>query len=122
MTSYCFCQILTHQHKKRRTGFTPIRLCVKYVPIETSLMSRRGDSNARPPRPERGALPTALLLGRDSDLDRYAFSLVSTKATAKVRLFFDIRKFFCYFFAKSIIFCEKKCVLPYFDLLLRSLQ
>ena len=26
------------------------------------LMSRRGDSNARPPRPERGALPTALLL------------------------------------------------------------
>ena len=24
--------------------------------------SRRGDSNARPPRPERGALPTALLL------------------------------------------------------------
>ena len=25
-------------------------------------LSRRGDSNARPPRPERGALPTALLL------------------------------------------------------------
>ena len=27
------------------------------------ILSRRGDSNARPPRPERGALPTALLLG-----------------------------------------------------------
>ena len=26
------------------------------------ILSRRGDSNARPPRPERGALPTALLL------------------------------------------------------------
>ena len=29
----------------------------------TILLSRRGDSNTRPPRPERGALPTALLLG-----------------------------------------------------------
>ncbi len=28
------------------------------------ILSRRGDSNARPPRPERGALPTALLLAR----------------------------------------------------------
>ena len=28
------------------------------------ILSRRGDSNARPPRPERGALPTALLLDR----------------------------------------------------------
>ena len=27
-------------------------------------LSRRGDSNARPPRPERGALPTALLLDK----------------------------------------------------------
>ena len=26
------------------------------------ILSSRGDSNARPPRPERGALPTALLL------------------------------------------------------------
>ena len=29
----------------------------------TVFLSRRGDSNTRPPRPERGALPTALLLG-----------------------------------------------------------
>ncbi len=29
---------------------------------ECCFWSRRGDSNARPPRPERGALPTALLL------------------------------------------------------------
>ena len=32
------------------------------APFEVLLLSRRGDSNARPPRPERGALPTALLL------------------------------------------------------------
>ena len=30
--------------------------------LQFSTWSRRGDSNARPPRPERGALPTALLL------------------------------------------------------------
>ena len=32
------------------------------APRKVLLLSRRGDSNARPPRPERGALPTALLL------------------------------------------------------------
>ena len=32
--------------------------------LQFSSWSRRGDSNARPPRPERGALPTALLLVR----------------------------------------------------------
>ena len=31
---------------------------LRHIPFQ----SRRGDSNARPPRPERGALPTALLL------------------------------------------------------------
>ncbi len=31
---------------------------LRHIPYQ----SRRGDSNARPPRPERGALPTALLL------------------------------------------------------------
>ena len=31
--------------------------------LQFSTWSRRGDSNTRPPRPERGALPTALLLG-----------------------------------------------------------
>ena len=37
-------------------------------------MSRRGDSNARPPRPERGALPTALLLA--ISMQRYYFFLI----------------------------------------------
>ena len=35
------------------------------------ILSSRGDSNARPPRPERGALPTALLLVRINLLQRY---------------------------------------------------
>ena len=35
---------------------------VTAILLISHLMSRRGDSNARPPRPERGALPTALLL------------------------------------------------------------
>ena len=34
------------------------------APRKVLFLSRRGDSNARPPRPERGALPTALLLDR----------------------------------------------------------
>ena len=42
--------------------FNPIILNTLKAPLMVPLMSRRGDSNARPPRPERGALPTALLL------------------------------------------------------------
>ena len=38
------------------------------------ILSRRGDSNARPPRPERGALPTALLLAILRQ--RYCFFLI----------------------------------------------
>ena len=67
-----------------------------------TLLSRRGDSNTRPLRPERSALPTALLLG---------FASLFSKAAAKVLLFFDIRKFFCIFFAKSAILYVKKQIL-----------
>lgn len=41
--------IFTHKRKKRQTIFTVCRL-----------VSGLEDSNFRPPRPERGALPTAL--------------------------------------------------------------
>ena len=72
-----------------------------------TLLSRRGDSNTRPPRPERGALPTALLLAHF----QFASIILSrqnlldfTKAGAKVLLFFDICKLFCTFFTKNA-FC-----------------
>ena len=41
------------------------------------ILSRRGDSNARPPRPERGALPTALLLESECKSTTF-FSLIQT--------------------------------------------
>ena len=50
-----------------------------------SILSRRRDSNTRPLRPERSALPTAPLL----ELLPYI-----SKAGAKVLLFFELCKFF----------------------------
>ena len=69
---------------------------------KTILLSRRGDSNARPLRPERSALPTALLLARFARFDyllAQIFSSRFSKAGAKVLLFSGIRKFFCNYFA-----------------------
>ena len=50
-----------------------------------SCWSERGDSNARPLRPERSALPTALL----------------SDCAAKVRVFADSTKCFCGFFSRT---------------------
>ena len=63
-------------------------------------LSRRGDSNARPPRPERGALPTALLLVHFVHFDYLLAQIfsISTKAGAKVLLFFELSKFFANYF------------------------
>ena len=55
-------------------------------------LSDRGDSNSRPPRPERGTLPTALL----SECKIFF-------ATAKVRISERKRKFICSF-PSEIIF------------------
>ena len=61
-----------------------------------SLLSRRRDSNTRPLRPERSALPTALLLEliQKTTLVLPKTAMSFSKKRAKVRLFFDIRKFF----------------------------
>ena len=50
--------------------------------LQFSSWSRRGDSNARPPRPERGALPTALLLESGEKLTTHFYLLTSNDISA----------------------------------------
>ena len=79
--------------------------------------SGKRDSNSRP-RPWQGrALPTELFP------QSYSFYYLKernfSKAGAKVLLFFDIRKFFCIFFA---FLCKKVSIYTFFDLFLHPLE
>ena len=49
-------------HSFRDIGAKILLFIMKKAHTKVDFLSRRGDSNARPLRPERSALPTALLL------------------------------------------------------------
>ena len=95
----------------------------------TILLSRRGDSNTRPPRPERGALPTALLLGFRRKPRLFLrnflarFTLFSQKRVQKYCFFLTYANNFALFFKKSL-FCYYELLLlyPFICFLLRGYQ
>ena len=56
--------------------FPAVAVKVKVRPRLLFIVSDRGDSNARPPRPERGALPTALLSVSFCSARKFTFPLL----------------------------------------------
>lgn len=70
-------QIVHTRHRKKRS-----------LLLSFALKSERGDSNARPLRPERSALPTAL------HPDCFGCDIYVSKASAKVQVFSDIHAIF----------------------------